>query len=412
VVHANRNSRDWFTAWVIGLAVTAAAISILNSFWPEPAVPRFDEKYYYSLAEAIANGSYNDGYLVRPPLYPLFLAAIFRSFGLSLTPALVIQGLLRGLVVAGIALMGRRYISKRAGLVGAGILVVYPSFIQSYTRLMTEAVYIPLFILSFYLIARMVRTESKADAVKAGVACGAASLARSTSAFLTLLVAVWLVFTASGSGRFSKRKAVCAGLLVLTMAVTISPWTVRNLVVHGGLILLSNDSAFNLWLVASGKKHWEGAAEWETWGTQVERQREGYRRWFNYLRENPNLHIRRLLSGLPRLVLPEWGSRMPAAGPGTRGGTTDAALIYESVFRLLRPVTHLLLLVGGLVGVVLLERSRPRRNLLLLTVFYFLAAHSATLAMGRFMVPLNVLLAVYSGALIDRMASLRRPPAR
>jgi 4-amino-4-deoxy-L-arabinose transferase-like glycosyltransferase len=400
---------------VIALAVIATGVSILNSFWPEPAVPRFDEKYYHRLAQSIAEGSYDDGYLVRPPLYPLFLAGIFGIFGPYLTPALIIQGLLRGLVVAGVALLGRKYLSGRAGLIGALILVFYPVLVQSYTRLMTEVVYIPLFLLSFYLVEKLARTESTSDAIQAGALCGLASLARTTSFFLTLLFALWLMVTASGSGRFSKRKAACAGLMVLMMLVTISPWTVRNLVVHGGFIALSNDAAFNLWLIASGKRHWEAAAEWETWGTQVERQSEGYRRWLNHLRGDPGLHMKRFVSGLPRLVIPQWGTRALPALDGTRSGDPEGPGIYRSLFEFLRPVTHLLLLVGGLLGVVVTERSPTRRNLMLLTFFYFLALHSATLAMGRFILPLNVLLAVYSGGLVAWLVSrlrkrLRRAP--
>lgn len=403
--------REWFTFWVIGLAALAAAISILNSFWPELTTPRFDEKYYYRLAEGIGGGSYEDGYMVRPPLYPLFLAAVFRVFGPGLTAALIIQSLLRGLVITGIAFLGRRYVSERAGLIGALILVVYPGLVQSYTRLMTEVVYIPLFLVSFYLVEKAARTETTTDTVKAGIACGAASLARSTSVFLTILVAVWLVSTASGTGRFSKRKMACAGLLVLMLLVTVSPWTIRNLVTHGAFIAVSNDSAFNLWLVASGKQYLEAAREWETWGTQAERQREGYHRWLSHLRDDPGLHLRRLVSGLPRLVLPQPEARMLQTVHKARDSEQGAASVYRTIFTVLQPVTHLLLLVGGLVGVVAIERSPTRRNLLLLTFFYFLVVHSATLARSRFIIPLNVLLAVYSGGLIAKLLSLRRSRA-
>jgi len=223
----NRKRRHRFTVCVIGLAAIAAAISVLSCFWLRPATPTFDEKYYYSLAQGIAAGSYEDGYLVRPPLYPLFLTGVFKIFGISLSAALIIQSLLRGFVIAAIALMGRRYVSTSAGIIGACILVVYPGLLQLYYRLMTEAVYIPLFLVSFYLLEKLVRTESTTDAVKAGIVCGVASLARSTSVFFTLLFAVWLVVTASGSGRFSKRKTACAAVLLLMLVVTIAPWTIR-----------------------------------------------------------------------------------------------------------------------------------------------------------------------------------------
>jgi 4-amino-4-deoxy-L-arabinose transferase-like glycosyltransferase len=391
---------------VIGLAVLAVGISLLECFVFNPFTPRFDEKYYRRQAESIAGGSYNDDYLVRPPLYSLFLGGIFRVFGFGLVPALIIQSILRGLVIVMAAWMGGNYVSRTGAIVGAAILVVYPGLIGTYSRLLTEVIYIPLFLLSFYLVEKTVRTEAVPDGIRAGIACGAASLARSLSASLTVLMAGWMLISASGSGRFSRKKSISAAVLVLVFLVTVSPWTIRNAVVHGGFMLVSNDTAFNLWLIASGEVIKDVTPEWKTWGTQAERQREAYRRWVSHMIEDPGLHVRRFVSGLPRLLLPEWGTRVPVKTSRQMDGPPVAGEIYRKLYGTLRPVTHLLLLVGGLAGVVFVERCSTRRNLLLLVFVYFIIVHGATLARVRYLVPLNVLMAAYSGALLARLLSL------
>lgn len=394
----------WFTAAVICLAVLAVIVSLLDCFVLNPSPPRFDEKYYRSVAEGISQGTYDDGNLVRPPLYPLFLGAVFRLFGLSLTPILIIQSIIRGLVVVLAGMMGRRYVSEPAATIAACILVVYPDLIDIYSRLMTEVLHIPLFLISFYFVERTLRSESRADAVKAGIASGVASLARSISVFLTFLVAIFMVIPASGSGRFSRRKIAASVIMVLLLLVTVSPWTIRNAVVHRGFILVSNDAALNMWLVVSGRDIKDVVEEWNTLGSQAERQRAAYGRWISAVQEDPGFYFRRLAARLPGLVFPGWG--VPSNRAARASATMNAAEIYRGVNRKLGPIIHVLLLLGGFAGLLVCERNAPRRNLVLLLIAFFLLVHGSTLVRVRFLLALNVLLAIYAGGLIARLPSL------
>jgi len=76
-----------FLVWNLVLAGMGTALSILAVLYTRPEGLLFDENYYYPLAEAVSRGAYPDGYIIRPPLYPLFLAAVFKVFGAGFLPA-------------------------------------------------------------------------------------------------------------------------------------------------------------------------------------------------------------------------------------------------------------------------------------------------------------------------------------
>jgi 4-amino-4-deoxy-L-arabinose transferase-like glycosyltransferase len=390
-----------FLMRVIVIAAVAASISLVWSVNFRPPGLQFDENYYYPLGEKIAAGTYEDGYVIRAPLYPVFLAGIFKAFGGGFLYALIIQSLLRGLVVAWVAYMGKRYLSEAAGLTAAGLLALYPALISIYMSFLTEVIYIPLFLVSFHLLDRASRSERKADTVKAGVASGLAALARATSFFLTFVLAAWFAVGKSSTGRLSWANIARAALLVAVMFAVISPWTARNAAVHKGFIPIADDSAFNLWLITSGMRIRAAVPEWSSWGGHAERQREAYDRWFAYLREDPTFHIRRLGVVLPRILSPSWESPVRRLSTLETGAEPREVPALARLWGVLHPVMFWLILGGGLAGLLVLEKDGKRRTLVLILVVYFLLIHGMTLARSRFMLPLACLLAIYSGGLIS-----------
>jgi 4-amino-4-deoxy-L-arabinose transferase-like glycosyltransferase len=390
------------------LAGIAALISIIAAIYTRPGVLRFDEKYYFTLAQSIAGGTYDDGYIIRPPLYPLFLALMIKVFGSNLTPMVIIQGLVRGVLVGQITYMGGRYFSSLTGIIAGAVVTVFPLMIWIYTRFLNEALYLPLLMLSLFLLERAVRTELPRDTFAAGVISGLASLARVTSFFLTLVIAIWLIVRRSRSGRFSKRNVINAAVLVAALFLAVSPWTVRNAVVHKALIPLGNEAAFNLYFTVGGVSVSEATAQWESWGTQAERQREGLRRWWDYVIDNPTHHIRRLIKHMPRVFDP----RRHGFASGLAVVSTDVASRQnKTVDRLLKvviPTTLLFSMVGGLAGIVIVRDNPARRNLFLIAVLYFILVHTATVMKARYFLPAVCVLSIYAARLAIVASSRRR----
>lgn len=404
---ASGGPRNAFLLRIIAVAVIAIAISIIWSvYFREPRL-RFDENYYYPLGQKIAAGTYEDGYVIRPPLYPIFLAGTFRVFGEGFMMALIAQSIVRGFVVAWVVYMGGKYVSQAAGLTAGCLLALYPELISIYMSFLTEVVYIPLFLVSFHLIDKATQSERSQDTLRAGAASGIAALARSTSFFLSIALAVWFAVRKSKSGRLSRRNLAMTVILLAVMLAVISPWTLRNAVVHKGFILIGDDSAFNLWLMTSGMRIKAAVAEWKSWGSHPERQREAYSRWFAYLGEDPAFHLKRLGVVLPRIFSPSWESPVNRLSTLWRGQELREVPALRKFFAVMHPVTFWLIMGGGLVGLLVLERNGRRRTLILIVVAYFILLHGMTLARSRFLLPLACLLSIYSGGLIS--VALQRP---
>ena len=405
--HEKQTTRRYSFALAIALiAVAAAVISMIWAMHFRPPQLRFDENYYFPLAQGIVAGAYEDGYVIRAPLYPLFLAGVFKAFGQGFTAALIVQALLRGLVVAGVALMGRRYLSRSAGIAAALLLAVYPSLISLYMSFLTEVVYIPLFLLSFWFVERAARTDRPAAAAWAGLGCGLAALARATSFFLTFVLALWFALMKPLGARPRSRNIMRAALLIAVMLAVISPWTVRNAVVHEGFIPIGDDAAFNLYLITSGLRIRQASTEWQSWGGHPERQREAYARWLSYLKEDPAFHIKRLGVVLPRIFNTSWESPVRRLSTLEGGSQPHEVPALRALFGVLHPLTFWLIMAGGVVGLFALERDRTRMTLVIITLVYFILIHGMTLARSRFMLPLACVLAIYSGGLVA--TALRR----
>lgn len=387
--------------WIITIAAAATVISLLASHYNRPQVLKFDEQYYFHVAQSIASGRYEDGYIVRPPLYPLFVGLIFRFFALRLSIILCIQSILRGLLVAQVAWLGRKYFSTWTGICASIIVTIYPLMIWIYTRVLNEAVYLPIFLLSIWAIERAYRKKTMHDGFWAGVICGLASLVRVTSFFLTLILAFWIASARSNGRQFAGRSLQAALMAVVGLFLTISPWMVRNAVVHKTFMPLGNEAAFNLFFTVAGLSVDQAREEWNSWGAQGERQRIALERWWQYVKEHPAHHLKRLLKNLPRVFK-----------LGSQGFATGLAVIYSgmgchrnmrinAILQVVIPITFFLVMVGGLIGLVFLRESQHVRTLWLIVSIYFILLHPATVMKARYFLPVVPLLSISSAKLIE-----------
>jgi len=397
---------------VVSIAVVAVLISLLASHYTRQQALRFDEKYYFGVAKSVAGGHYDDGYIVRPPLYPLFVGIIFRVFGVGLGVVLIIQSLLRGLLVAEVGWLGKKYFSKTTGLLASILVAIYPLLIWSYTRLLNEALYMPLFLLSIWAVERAYRSRTDGDGFIAGFLCGTASLVRVTSFYLAVIFALWFASVGEDGKHFSGKGLRSAAVLVAGLLVAISPWMVRNMVVHQTFMPLGNEAAFNLYFTAAGTTVDEARHRWDSWGNQAERQAEALRQWISHVRKHPAHHLRRFIKNLPRVF-----------NPRSQGFATGLAVIYSgmncrqnttvnAILTILIPATFILVMFGGLLGICTVQATPSVRATLLIAILYFILLHPATVMKARYFLPIVPLLAMSAARLLEEgVRFITRKPA-
>jgi len=165
----------------------------------------------------------------RTPLYPLFVAGIFKIFhGPQLL--FLIQAML-GAMTAVIAYFIAKEFLSPGFAAGVGFLTALEPYTAYLTGLiMTETVFTFLFLLGFYVFLRSIGKKNIFLIASAGILLGAATLVRPTIQYLpfAFLIVMWLSWK-HADAKFFKHAALFIGIFLLVLF----PWLVRNYQVFG-----------------------------------------------------------------------------------------------------------------------------------------------------------------------------------
>ena len=210
-----------------------------------------DEAHWVRLAQHFVNlgPSHPDIGTYRPPLYPLFLATVFKVFGSDVDVVRVVQGVMSTLTCGLLFLIGRHVDRDRVGLIAAVMGGVYPLFVFFAGVLMVETLLILLAVLSLYLTLEFQNEPSIRRAAVLGVSLGLGALCKPVMLAWAVLLAGGLLISPAGvtSGGGSKpATARHVMAMIAALCLVIAPWTMRNYAVTGYLVPISSNAGMNL----------------------------------------------------------------------------------------------------------------------------------------------------------------------
>jgi 4-amino-4-deoxy-L-arabinose transferase-like glycosyltransferase len=237
------------------LIVAAAAFGLLLRlvfalvYWVDRPLTH-DEHEYLSLARGIANGTgfvYDDQVdagtaqrFGRAPGYPLFLAALDAGRPVpAATPTRVkvAQSFIGAATVWIAGLLALAAAGPRAGVAAALGAAVYPSLVWLPGYALSEALYSLIALATALVLQRAVDRDKLLFAILAGTLTGAAALVRPAMLLYLPLVCVWLL----------RRRPAFALAIAVAAAVTIAPWSVRNLRVYDHFVLIASEGGVTFW---------------------------------------------------------------------------------------------------------------------------------------------------------------------
>lgn len=262
------------------LALVGLALRLLVWRWHEQFPLGGDEREYFDQALALLQGKgYVELPLMRPPLYTVFLAVVFRLFDSQVQRVRLVQAIIGSGIVPLVWLWTRAVFADHArrdriALIAAGIAALCFTFAANATELLTETLFVCGLTLVFWLIVRAGQTRSWRLAAVAGLTIGALCLLRSVALPLVPLGAAWLLIgrratdggrparesapperqaASAGSRSFGFRtmirgRSITALALVIGALAIVMPWTIRNTLRYGTLIVIDTTGAENLWL--------------------------------------------------------------------------------------------------------------------------------------------------------------------
>ncbi len=242
--------------WVAGIFAVALGLRIawILHINPDPLQATafsggiYDSQMYYAGALGLAAGKgYVDPWLGEPtatfpPGYPLVLAGLFKLFGPSLLAAKLFNAVLGAITAVLVYALGAKIAGRRAGIVAGGLMALFPSQIFFSTTIMTEPLFVMLCVILALLLLAWVgegRAASWWQMLAIGALLGYMSLVRVEAILLVpAVVALWKL-----SGVSWRRLVWQAPVLLASIALVITPWTMRNYDQFGEVIMVrgSND---------------------------------------------------------------------------------------------------------------------------------------------------------------------------
>jgi 4-amino-4-deoxy-L-arabinose transferase-like glycosyltransferase len=234
---------------VLGVALAARVIALIAT---RHLTIRDDSSDYVRLGLLVAHGhGFGPTQLAagggptafRGPLYPLFLGAVFRLTGDSLTAARALQAVLGTVTVGLIGIIAWRLFDLRHALVAAALAAVYPPLILVANGVLTESISLPLELgaLAAALECRHRQRRRRELAVLSGLLVGLAILTRPANGVL-LVPAVLLLLPKP----WSWRGLTNAALAIALVLVALAPWQIRNQRAFHHFVPVSTVDAFIL----------------------------------------------------------------------------------------------------------------------------------------------------------------------
>ncbi len=268
---------------LVGIFLLALALRLIVWRWREFYPLGGDEQEYLQQAlTLLQERRYVELRFMRPPLYGVFLAGCILLVDSLVQHLRLIQAIISAATIIPVWLLTREVVlvhndseepggtyAERVSLLAALLCALSYTLAANATELLTETLFLFGLTILFWLLLRTVRHRSQRavggcwSAAAAGLVLGALCLTRSVALPLLPLGAAWLLLNAlmsgearmRGGGREERRHrtplltlSVPLRLFLLMWSLTVLPWTVRNYVTYGGLILIDTTGAENLWL--------------------------------------------------------------------------------------------------------------------------------------------------------------------
>lgn len=394
------------------LAVFLTAVRSPKRFWSQ------DDRDYLGVAAHLhagyiaKSGRWLDVGLRRPPIYPLFIRAIYDTFGTHYAAVVAAQIVLSVATVLLTYWFAAHQVSRSVALGAAALVAIDPASVVFSNQMLTETLFAFLLVLALGLILIGVREESLLPLVLAGLVLGVATLTRPVAEYLPLILVATLLATMRTRIRAALALSVA---LVAGYAVPVGAWVIHN-DLRTGVPLVSTIDGHNMLdyravgaLVEDGRHPWDARtyvakrleARLDGGENAAEVSRVQLRLGLEILTEHPVGAAESWAKGEGRLL----GGPAKSETATLLTGHQDVSGLPLLGLVAVNQLITLVLVVAGVAGIALLVARRLGRALWLsaVTVVYLVVISGGPEAYSRFRVPVTPCLAVLGAAAVWRL---------
>jgi 4-amino-4-deoxy-L-arabinose transferase-like glycosyltransferase len=321
-----------------------------------------------------ANGRYGHDM----PLTALLIAGVLFISGGSVFAVKFFFGFLSTITIF---LVGRLafVLSKdnQSAILTAGICAVYPFFIFYSSLILSETLFLFLFVLFLCLLF-----DEDSSGVRQGISAGLMHLTKPVFFYFFPIIWLWQYF-------FQKMPVRKLLTIALIMGVVVSPWAIRNFLIFDELVVNT---------ASSGHVLWEGNNPWNNTGgvsgtfqdsdawlegipkglTELEEDQWKKNQAINFVKRNPVVFVE---NGIRKFL------RLWSLWPNS--------VDYQSwIYKAISLFSFGTILLLSLLGVWILKESRREIILMIGLVGYITLLHVVTLGSIRYRLPLEPIMIV------------------
>ncbi|MFZ5986426.1 MAG: glycosyltransferase family 39 protein [Bacillota bacterium] len=206
-----------------------------------------DLNYIKSAVVLIKRGIYifhnlNEPTVFVTPLYPFFLAAIFKVFGFGLfglQMVRIIQAVISSITIIIIFLLAREFFNTKIALISSFLASFYIPNIVTVGYMLTETIFTMLLCLLIYLSIIFGKKPGVVRLLILALVWTAATLCRPTIALYPVMLFIYLFF-------YRKMKLLdmvkYGTVMFIVFMIIMSPWWIRNYLEYGEFIPLAASS--------------------------------------------------------------------------------------------------------------------------------------------------------------------------
>jgi 4-amino-4-deoxy-L-arabinose transferase-like glycosyltransferase len=226
----------YFTMWqrsLLAIFVTALLIrsafilTLQNGFY-------FPDSLEYSQAATnlLTYGTFGEAYH-RSPMYPLVLAVIYALFGQHIVAIRLVQAVMGACIAVMIAFIAQRPGSKGVGILAGVLWSVYP--LGVFMAGLEYPTSVTALLLAGAVLCMLTEPEQALGAGRvllSGLLFGAAALTIPVALVAVVATTLWILYWQP------TRRLVLAMLFLLGVALSLTPWTLRNFYVYGQIVIV------------------------------------------------------------------------------------------------------------------------------------------------------------------------------
>jgi len=410
----------WFPPMVVLAASLALRLIFLAQFSSFPLFKTniMDMEYFHRLAtEGIPDTGFPSGAFFKAPLYPLFLKVIYTFFGTGPWAPRIFQIILGSLTALLTYMIAVRAFSRRVAFIAGMMVALSGSLILFDGQLLAPTLAIFLNLAAVYLLLEAWSSNKWSLYLASGFLFGLSAVTRPTvllaAAGLTLLL-LWL---RRSEFRRDWKQPAC---LVAGLLLAIAPVTVRNYIETHEFVLIGAYSGINLYIgnnpqsdgvsatvPGTGLDWWHGGtmddtrriADQETGRELSTAEQSTYWR---------NRAIKEILAD-PGLFATHVGRKfLLFLGGYELANNFDIRYLSKRIgilnYLILRKPVYWpwgILLPLGVCGMILVNRWRPEKYVLLVFLAFYLPAFLLYFVTARYRLPMIPFLAIFAAAAID-----------